>query len=399
MTAKLISFKFDVDEAKTKCNENPSSEDDKTQQCKLSYLYKPLRLVRANLINTNQIYTMVKFKVSIEHPETRVVFNRARYTPTTIYLINPGRIGQQGKFKIENMFPMLRVKDDDGKKNEMYGKEDLSGNQQLIIAHELTHSDAKTDYLWLVIPIELVVPKTPKENVSAGSRPSEIALRLMVEEWVDGVKKSGRPTPSDATGNDDGGLGQRMLHVDLNEVIPVKGNYPNQPYVYIKYSDVEKRNVTHHILYFKPKHSMQRYWLGNIDEYVDQKENAIKKINDVNEADVDTYGHTGLNDRTDKRTASISVFDSDGKAPLLKNLSKHVPTRRKVNMKCRPVQIGGEKYEPQYDLVRDSSEENVDKKIDNAWSKNRFFGFSFVVLVLMILLVPVAIHYLVKART
>lgn len=296
---------------------------------------------------------------------------------------------------------MLRVKDDDEGKDKMYGdsEKDLSGNQQLIIAHELTHSDTKTDYLWLVIPIELVVQKTPENNVPAGSRPSEIALRLMVEEWVDGVKKYGRPSPADVTGNVDGGLGKKMLHVDLNEVIPVKGNNPNQPYIYIKYSDVEKRNVTHHILYFKPKHSMQKYWLGKIDDYSEEQKNARNKIEGVLEADVDTYGHTGLNDRTDKRTASISVFDSDGKASLLKNLSKHVPTRRKVNMKCRPVQIGGEKYEPQYDLVQDSSEENVDKKIDKAWSKNRFFGFSFVVLVLMILLVPVAIHYLVKART
>jgi hypothetical protein len=221
----------------------------------------------------------------------------------------------------------------------------------------------------------------------------------MVEEWVDGVKKYGSVSPADVTGDVDGGLGQRMLHVDLNEVIPVKGNNPNKPYVYIKYSDVERRNVTHNILYFKPKHSMQRYWLGKIDDYSDQQKNAIDKIGKVNEADVDTYGHTGLNDRINKRTASISVFDSDGKASLLKNLSKHVPTRRKVNMKCRPVQIGGEKYEPQYDLVQDSSEENVDKKIEKVLGRNRFFGFSFVVLVLMILLVPVAIHYLVKART
>ena len=67
-------------------------------------------------------------------------------------------------------------------------------------------------------------------------------------------------------------------------------------------------------------------------------------------------------------------------------------------MKCRPVTMSGKKYEDEFDLVHDDPKRKAKDAIKRVWSPNKFFGFSFVVLVLMILLVPISTYYLVNAK-
>ena len=388
----LPTFKFEDDDDTDKCNESPIS-DDEIQQCKLSYKYSTLKLIPAVMALGTE-HVMVKFHVSVDDQDTRVTFNRSTFMPDMVYLINPGGFSTIEKnnktvFSKEQWYPIFREKE------KGVGVDIDGGTQHLIISH--TSRSGGSDILWLVIPIRMSIIDTNSlekdESVESGGRPSESALIQMVEQWVQNTE-SGISEHIGTTGQvDPTGKVRRpkLLHVDLNDMIPVKGDRPKSPYVYINYEDYTRSSMTHHILYFKEDHSLERYNLGAIDSYHETRE-KIQGLSDEELKSVNLYEKRS--ERDNDETLKMSVFDSNGNEPLLRNLDKRVSTRKKIGMKCRPIKVGGEKYADQYELVQDKKKANADTVL----SSNKFFGFSFVVLVLMILLVPVAVHYLVKPR-
>ena len=166
----LPSFAFNLDfdgkkDKTTKCNDTPEDEDS-IQQCKLSYKYMTMGLTQMPQGNDNK-YWMAKFSVSTKDQGTRVTFNRLTYTPDTVYLINPGGFNNIQNISGDQLYHIV---------NETFKKYREDENaQELIISHSLAHSEGG-DRLWLIIPINIIVPKetSPEEDKvteSAGGRP------------------------------------------------------------------------------------------------------------------------------------------------------------------------------------------------------------------------------------
>lgn len=369
----LIPFMFE--EGTELCNQSPKSDDDDKEQCKLSYKYKTHKLFA---VPTNSRPNTAQFHVSSAYDQgTRVSFNRSSYKPERVYIINILNVKSSFYEKHHRFFPIVKVDSNDELKNKKEYDE-----QQLIIQHSLVNGESN-DLLWLVIPITLsVLKKEGEEGRSEEPDGLTESFRRMVHAWLDSIPEQPVPTVDDQ-------LVQNPIMTNLNDMIPVNMKDPKRPYTYIRVEDKTQSSVTHHILHFK--FDDRRYIRIELEgtyfgKYNKQQEKEI----------IESRLYDNLNERNNKQNTRIDVFNSEGKDDsLLKNLDHHVSTRKKVNMKCRPVEIGGGKYEDKFILMDKKTE--TDSEGESVLTRNKFFGFSFVILVLMILLVPIGVHYLTKS--
>ena len=402
MKNDLPRFKFELkkDEVR-KCTSKPEKEGD--PMCKLSYKYGTVML-RRFLDETLMKNYVAKYYVQSK-PDAHVVYNRVAYSPDMVYLINPAGIettnpntNPGGKNEIEKLYPIWR----EGRVKE--GKD--ATIREMIISHS-AKSGNLSEHLWVVIPINIEVSgdsskeeevpgsdhgdsdpniyiksdnkNNDKGNLPMGTSQVEVGLRTMYEKWVEAMvyDEDGMPT-----------LQMKPFPMELQGVIPT--STAESPYTYIEWDDRDT-TVKHHVIYFKKKYANRIYYLGKIDRYNEAVRNAREEIEDNN-----FEGFTLSEDRMEASSGKIYEPEDIG---VLKDLNNYIRSRRNVNMKCKPVLIDGRNYGgSKYVVAKEEMEKEKGEKVKEILGKNKFFGIAFVVLVLMLLILPVGIHYLTKVE-
>ena len=402
MKNDLPRFKFELkkDEVR-KCTSKPEKEGD--PMCKLSYKYGTVML-RRFLDETLMKNYVAKYYVQSK-PDAHVVYNRVAYSPDMVYLINPAGIeeinqsttgGTNKRNDIEKLFPIWR------EDRVKVGKD--ATIREMIISHS-AKSGNLSEHLWVVIPINIEVSgdsskeeevpgsdhgdsdpniyiksdnkNNDKGNLPMGTSQVEVGLRTMYEKWVEAMvyEEDGMPT-----------LQMKPFPMELQGVIPT--STAESPYTYIEWDDRDT-TVKHHVIYFKKKYANRIYYLGKIDRYNEAVRNAREEIEDNN-----FEGFTLSEDRMEASSGKIYEPEDIG---VLKDLNNYIRSRRNVNMKCKPVLIDGRNYGgSKYVVAKEEKEKG--EKVKEILGKNKFFGIAFVVLVLMLLILPVGIHYLTKVE-
>ena len=187
-------------------------------------------------------------------------------------------------------------------------------------------------------------------------------------------------------------LQMKPFPMELQGVIPT--STAESPYTYIEWDDRDT-TLKHHVIYFKKKYASRIYYLGKIDKYTEAAKIAETKIKDkTNKNNFD--GFTLSEDRMEASSGKIYEPEDIG---VLKDLNNYIRSRRNVNMKCKPVMIDGRNYGgSKYVVAKEEKEKEKGEKVKEILGRNKFFGIAFVVLVLMLLILPVGIHYLTKVE-
>ena len=403
MRNDLPRFKFELTDEVSKCTSKPEREGD--PMCKLSYKYGTVMLRR--FLDQTVIKNYVAKYYVQSKPDAHVVYNRVAYSPDMVYLINPAGIettnpntNPGGKNEIEKLYPIWR----EGRVKE--GKD--ATIREMIISHS-AKSGNLSEHLWVVIPINIEVSgnlvavlgdgidgggsgdsggsgdgsgdgsNIESNNLPMGSSQVEVGLRTMYEKWVEAMvyDEDGMPT-----------LQMKPFPMELQGVIPT--STAESPYTYIEWDDRDT-TVKHHVIYFKKKYANRIYYLGKIDRYNEAVRNAREEIEDNN-----FEGFTLSEDRMEASSGKIYEPEDIG---VLKDLNNYIRSRRNVNMKCKPVTIDGRNYGgSKYVVAKEEMEKEKGEKVKEILGRNKFFGIAFVVLVLMLLILPVGIHYLTKVE-
>ena len=409
-----------------------------SQNCKFSYDYSKIRLSEyKNAVNNNRFLPVYHVK-SMENPTVK--FNTISYVPSTVYLLDPlanynkGVLtrGLNGIRNVEDdKFPYMAYnvlpKDTDTYRGYLYdqkifeGDDDIKINpdrdgdgdrySQFVIEHIPVQSE-KMDILWVIVPMRIIIKDEEEDNgmdkktkVSSNEpneprSQSEWMLRWMLDNWIEKIEKRDESGRMHFSGDVYGSL------VELKDVIPKLAT--SSPYLYIRYFRNGKK---HHILHFKEKHIKNagiQFYVGSLsglselfpygkgggddDDVIEQKNASILRYQQFVYFDESEFD-SGM---------EVEVYNGQGD-DLIRDKQGVVRSRKGLNMTCKPVEIGGNKYDNSYKYSLVSGE--IEKK--PSWDygnmkkyfsgQGRNFGIALMILCLMILLVVVGSFFMTKA--
>jgi hypothetical protein len=276
--------------------------------------------------------------------------------------------------------------------------EETDRYSQLIIEHRPVRSE-RTDLLWIVVPMKIFVKEddtsSDSENRYGGepTTPFESALKWMLQRWVNKVSDGGASQSYE----------QGETYSDLVELKDAIPNLPTMsPYLYIVHYGNGKK---HHVLHFKERHIKTvgvEYYVGKLNHRLKETyplDNAKMRADSKLKYRKDVYfKEADLEDDLE-----VDVYNSQGE-DLVKNKQGVTRSRKGLNMTCRPVKVGGNKYNDDYKYELVSGE--IKKKQSDDWKeryKNKYFsgqgrnfGIALVILILMILLVVVGSFFMTR---
>lgn len=415
--------------------------------CKIGYNYQKLKIREyKNRVNDRKNLPVYQLR-SMDNPE--VTFNTLKYVPTMIYILdplanykdnelikNPESTSTQGgdsepappekfPFTMHNALPsdstayrgVTNVNNTTSQTPiNLIEKLSTEMYSQFIIEHRPVQTE-RTDLLWIIIPMKIFVKYDEDEDNIAGTgdgtgagtdagerekpiyggEPTssfELALKWMLQRWVDKINPSSPEKMSRSYLQED----TYESPVELKDVIP---NLPTMsPYLYIKHYGNGK---LHHVVHFKERHiktSGVNYNVGILRGlsavYPLKSESVISSRRRYREH---VYFQEGeLDDDLD-----VEVFNSDGEN-LVKNKQGVMRSRKGLNMTCKPVKIGGNKYNDdyKYELVSGEIKRQTDDWKDKYKHKyfsgqGRNFGIALVILIMMVLLVVVGSFFMTRS--
>ena len=390
------------------------------QMCKVGYNYQKVKISEyKNRVNDRARLPVYQVR-SMDNPE--VTFNAVKYVPSMIYVMDPLANYQGGKLteKLEggadadgdkSMYPFTMhnalPKDPTAYRGDLYGDSAVEGSpfntqgvekklgakdkySQFIIEHRPVQSE-RTDLLWIVVPMKIFVDASGGRYGGEPTSPFESALKWMLQRWVDKVSDE-RTAQGYLQGDTYDG------QVELKDAIP---NLPTMsPYLYIRHYGNGK---LHHVLHFKERHIRTvgvEYYVGGLNGLKERYpvDNGTKRDGSRRRYRGDVYFEgDDLDDDTD-----VDVYNSQGDN-LVKNKQGVTRSRKGLNMTCKPVKVGGNKYNDdyKYELVSGEIKKQSDDWKDRYKNKyfsgqGRNFGIALVILMLMILLVVVGSFFMTR---
>lgn len=401
------------------------------QNCKFSYDYSKIRLSEyKNAVNNNRFLPVYHVK-SMENPTVR--FNTLSYVPSTVYLLDPlanykGGVLTKGKGLTketdENMFPYMAhnvlPKDTDTYRGYLYDQKiDDAGTMkinpdkenggsrysQLVIEHVPVQSE-RMDILWVIVPMRIVIKDddSDKEGKDSRNEPrsqSDWMLKWMLDNWIEKIEKRDESGRRHLSGDVYGSL------VELKDVIPKLAT--SSPYLYIRHFGNGKQ---HHILHFKEKHIKNagiEFYVGSLSGLSQLFPYKIDALDDEdiisNDDSINKYQEYVYFDESNfESDMEVEVYNGQGD-DLIRDKQGVVRSRKGLNMTCKPVEIGGKKYDNSYKYSLVSGE--IEKK--PSWNygnmekyfsgQGRNFGIALIILCLMILLVVAGSFFMTKAES